>query len=138
MNNATTNGNSNSNPTSPGDATKSPPSKPEPVNRPAARETQESSWLQQLQQSPDPLMRKLERNMIPLQGIYERMSEIVLSHLTQHGEIAHLQEIGRECDLVLQYNRQIGRLMKLEHDLRANRANIDRMKYFDPPQPSEK
>lgn len=125
--------------TSNGDATTPPPLNQQPPSQEAVQQLSDSVWLQQLQrQHPDPLVNKLERNMKPLEGIYQRMAEIVQNHLAQHGEIADLQEVGHECDLVLQYNRQIGRLMKLELDLRENRAKVDRLLYMEPLQPDEK
>lgn len=58
------------------------------------------------QQHPKPLAQELERTMTPLAGIYERMAQIVLHDMTQHGAIADLQEIGRVCDQLLPCNRQ--------------------------------
>lgn len=76
----------------------------------------------------DPLVQKLARHMVPMEGIYEQMAGILKTHLTEHPQIASLQETSREFDLLLQYSKQIGRLQKFEHDLRVNRDKIDRAK----------
>lgn len=86
-------------------------------------------YLQQLPHS-DPLVQKVERHMIPIESIYEQMAGILKTHLTEHPQIASLQETCREFDLLLQFSKQIGRLHKFQHDLRINRDKIDPAKFL--------
>ena len=79
---------------------------------------------------PDPLVQKLARHMVPIEGIHEQMARILQAHLAQHPQIASMQETAREFDLLLQYNKQLGRLLKFEHDLRINRDKIDPAKFL--------
>jgi hypothetical protein len=129
MSDTTTTGNSSSN----GNAANLPP----PIE-PSLNQTAESDWMRALQQHPDPLVRKLEMITTPLMGIYQQMSQVILRHLKERPQIEDLQDVHRQTDEVLQYSRQLGRLVKLEMDLRTPAGKFDPMLHFDAPQPSEK
>jgi hypothetical protein len=100
-----------------------------PVGQKPESEMSDREWFQQLPDA-DPLVEKLDRNMAPIEQIYEQMAEILHAHLAQHQQISDLQDVSRECDLVLQYGKQIGRLLKFEQDLRVNRDKIDPVEYL--------
>ena len=117
------------------------PTSATPVGEPSPGQTSQNEmsdreYFQQLPHS-DPLMRKVEQVTAPIEGIYKKMAEIVQNHLEQHSQITDLQEITRECDQVLQYGRQVGRMLKLQLELREDRAKFDRFLYQDSPPASE-
>jgi hypothetical protein len=99
-------------------------------------EMSDRKYFQQLP-DPDSLMRKVEQVTAPIESIYKKMASIVQDHLDQNSQIKDLQEIARECDQVLQYGRQVGRMLKLQLELRADRGKFDRFLYQNSPPSSE-